>query len=128
MFKFSKASEARLAHVDERLISIARRALEISKVDFGIPEFGGLRTAEQQYELFRDGKSQLDGTNKKSYHQSGKALDVYAYVGGRASWNEYHLSMIACAMLQAAAEFGVKLEWGGLWAHFIDYPHFEIKD
>lgn len=128
MFKFSNSSEQRLSTVDDRLIKIANRAIEISKFDFGIPSSGGLRTPEQQNALHKDGVSQLDGYKKKSYHQTGKALDVYAYVDGRASWDEYHLSMIACAMLQAAAEFGVKLEWGGLWSSFTDYPHFQIKD
>lgn len=128
MFRFSKSSESRMIGLDARLVRVARRALEISKVDFGIPASGGLRTAEQQYELYKDGASQLDGYEKKSCHQTGKALDVYAYVDGHASWEREDLTMVACAMLQAAAELGVQLEWGGLWSSFVDMPHFQIKD
>lgn len=127
-FKFSRNSIERMNGVDKNLRNVAYRALQISKVDFGIPAYGGRRTAEEQKQLFDDGKSQLDGTNKKSYHQTGKALDVYAYVDGKASWEKEHLAMVAAAMLQAASEMGVKLEWGGLWTSFVDMPHFQIPD
>jgi peptidoglycan L-alanyl-D-glutamate endopeptidase CwlK len=126
-FVFSRRSRERMKGVDPRLVEIAEYALTISKVDFGIPEYGGLRTAEQQAKLYADGKSKADGYTRKSYHQTGKALDVYAFVDGKASWNEHHLAMIAAAMLQAASRYGVALEWGGLWRSFIDMPHFQIS-
>ena len=127
MFKFSKRSEQGMEGIDERLIEIAHKALSISKIDFGIPEYGGIRSESEQHKLFVDGKSQLDGRHKKSYHQSGLALDVYAYVEGKASWDTLHMSQIACAFLQAANILGYSLEWGGLWVNFIDMPHFEMK-
>lgn len=127
-FRFSRTSEAYLSTVDERLQAIARRAIQISKVDFGIPEFGGLRTAEEQNVMYSNGSSELDGYDKKSYHQTGKALDIFAYVDGRGSWEREHLSMVACAMLQAANELGYKLKWGGLWVSFVDMPHFQLED
>lgn len=128
IFRFSRTSERYLSTVDERLQAIARRAIQISKIDFGIPEFGGLRTAEEQNVLYSRGSSQLDGYNKRSYHQTGKALDVFAYVDGRASWEREHMAMVACAMLQAANDLGYKLKWGGLWSSFVDMPHFELED
>jgi len=124
--KFSVSSLNVLNGVDMRLKEIAHRALELSRVDFGIPSNGGLRTAEEQNSLYHGGKSQLDGYEKKSYHQTGKALDVYAYFDGKASWDKSHLSMVACAMLQAANELGYNLKWGGHWVNFVDMPHFEI--
>lgn len=128
MFKFSKASEARFIGVNPELVCVCKRALAISKVDFGIPHLGGYRTAEQQNALYEAGKSQLDGYHNESYHQTGNAIDVYAYVDGKASWEPEHLAMVAAAMLQAACEFGVKLEWGGLWHGFVDMPHFQIAE
>ena len=125
-FSFSTTSRARMRGIDERLIRIAERAIVLSKIDFGIPAHGGLRTAEEQAQLYADGKSRADGVNKESYHQSGRALDVYAYVKGEASWDKCHLAMIAAAMMQAASELGIHLEWGGLWRSFQDYPHFQI--
>ena len=79
-YSFSLASERNMSGVDTRLKRIANRALEITKVDFGIPADGGRRTAERQHELFENGKSKADGYHKKSKHQSGRALDFYAYV------------------------------------------------
>jgi len=128
MFKLGKNSLNNLAGVDDRLIDIAEVAIKLSNIDFGIPSTGGLRTEEVQAKLFADGVSKADGVNSKSYHQSGKALDVYAYVDGKASWDKLHLSLIAAAMLQASAQLGYELKWGGLWKSWQDYPHFEIRD
>lgn len=125
MNKFSKSSLAVLNTVNSELQEIANLALEICPIDFGIPSSGGLRTVDEQKLLFNEGKSKCDGTIKKSYHQSGNALDFYAYVDGRASWHKTHLAIIACAFLQAANQLGYELEWGGLWKHFQDMPHVQ---
>jgi peptidoglycan L-alanyl-D-glutamate endopeptidase CwlK len=98
MFKLGTNSINNLAGVDGRLIDIADLAITLSNIDFGIPSTGGLRTEAVQAKLFADGVSKADGVNNKSYHQSGKALDVY------------------------------ELKWGGLWKSWQDMPHFEIKD
>lgn len=127
MFKFSDRSLERMEGIDPRLIEVMKKAIKISKVDFGIPEYGGLRTAEEQFELFQTGKSQKDGYDRKSYHQTGGAVDIYAYVDGAASWDTGHLAMVATAILQAANDLGYNVKWGGLWKKFIDMPHFQIE-
>lgn len=127
MKRFSDASLNRLATVNKKLQEIAHRALELSPVDFGIPAYGGMRSAEEQNHLFHQGKSKCDGYRVKSNHQNGNALDVFAYVNGQASWECEHLALIACAMLQAANELGYNLTWGGLWTSFVDMPHFELS-
>lgn len=126
MFKLSKNSIAFLAGVDHRLIEISDLALQITPIDFGIPVYGGVRTALEQRELFSDGKSRCDGYDKKSKHQSGQAMDFFAYVNGKASWEGYHLAVVAAAHLQAASILGHKLEWGGLWDEFKDLCHVEL--
>ena len=126
--KLSDKSKQRREGVDPRLIEISDLAIQITVVDFDHPADAGLRTAERQKELYDQGLSKCDGTVNKSYHQSGKALDFYAYVDGKASWKTEHLSMVACAFLQAASMLGYKLEWGGLWRGFKDMPHVQIKD
>ena len=128
MFKLGQNSLNNRAGVDPRLIEISDLAISISNIDFGIPSTGGLRTTEDQAALFTSGVSKADGRNNKSYHQSGKALDVYAYVDGKASWEKEHLALIAAAVLQSSAELGYKLSWGGLWTSFCDMPHFQIGD
>jgi peptidoglycan LD-endopeptidase CwlK len=125
--KFSQRSLMRMEGVDPRLREIMNLAINLTKVDFGIPPYGGIRTAKEQSLLFKEGKSKADGYKKLSKHQSGKALDVYAYVDGKASWEEEHLSMVACAVLQAASRLGYALDWGGLWK-WQDMPHFELRE
>jgi len=127
-FKFGANSLNNRAGVDPRLIEISDLAIKLSNIDFGIPNTGGLRTTKDQAALFTAGKSKADGRTNKSYHQTGRAIDVYAYVDGKASWDKLHLSHIATAMLQAAAHLGYKLEWGGLWNSWQDMPHFELGE
>ena len=128
MFKLSNRSKERLTGVDARITEIIKLALSISVIDFGIPEHGGLRDAGTQRLLFQKKVSKCDGIENKSAHQSGLAFDVYAYVDGKASWDRYHLTQVAAAMLQSAAMLGYQLRWGGLFKSFVDMPHFEIRD
>lgn len=128
MFKLGQNSLNNRAGVDPRLIEISDLAIAMSNIDFGIPSTGGLRTTEDQAKLFTSGVSKADGRKNKSYHQTGKALDVYAYVDGKASWEKLHLALIAAVMLQAAAQLGYRLKWGGNWKSWQDMPHFELED
>lgn len=126
MFKLSDSSKERREGVDPRLIEISDLAIQITVVDFGIPGDGGIRTAQRQNRLFLTGRSKADGYDDLSNHQSGEALDFYAYVDGKASWNTEHLAMVAAAFLQAASMLGYRLKWGGLWKNFKDMPHVEL--
>ena len=139
MFSLSRTSKRRREGIDPRLIEISDLAISITLVDFGHPEDAGLRTAARQQQLYKRRKSNCDGYLKQSKHQSGKALDFYAYVNGKASWEHEHLSMVACALLQAASMLGYKVSWGGLWQsdsmykaggvrYGWDMPHIEIID
>ena len=127
MFKLGNRSKERLQGVDKRIIEIIKLALTISVIDFGIPEHGGIRDAATQRSLFKRGVSKCDGIKSKSSHQSGLAFDMFAYVDGRASWDRYHLTQVAAAILQAASMLGYQLEWGGLFKGFTDFPHFQLK-
>jgi|TARA_R110000803_G_scaffold132503_2_gene199704 peptidoglycan L-alanyl-D-glutamate endopeptidase CwlK len=127
-FQLGTNSINNMSGIDERLIAIAELAITLTNIDFGIPSTGGLRSTEDQAKLFTSGVSKADGRTNKSYHQTGKAVDVYAYVDGKASWDKLHLSLIAAAMLQASSQLGFELKWGGLWKSWQDYPHFEIRD
>jgi len=108
---------SRLSGVNPWLISVAERAIEITLIDFGIPQHGGKRSAEEQYQLFLNGVSRADGINDLSKHQPGDALDYYAIdpETGKASWDIGLMGQVACAFYQAAMELGFEIEWGGLW-------------
>ncbi|EKS6733257.1 M15 family metallopeptidase [Enterobacter asburiae] len=120
-FKFSPRSENNLKGVKAQLVAVARRALELSSVDFGITE--GLRTQERQKQLYAEGKSQT----MNSRHLTGEAVDVVAYVGGVTSWDFPLYLQIAEAFKQAAQELKTPIEWGGDWKTLVDGPHFQLK-
>lgn len=126
-FKFSKRSYERLEGVDQRIIWTLEDALKISPIDFGIPEHGGLRTVDVQHSLFIKGLSKCDGRKSKSVHQSGWAVDVFAYVNGKASWKPRHLSMVATSILQCAPGRGLKAEWGGFFRPLKTYPYEDYE-
>ena len=131
MFKFSKRSQERLSGVKPHVKETMELAIKLSSIDFGVPEYGGLRTVEDQAALFTAGKSKCDGRVSKSNHQSGEACDVYAYVDGKASWDLAHLALVAVYVMTAANMLGYKCEWGGTWTkagdlYGWDCPHFNI--
>ena len=132
-FKLSETSKKNRAGVDERLIAISDLAITITLIDFGHGPYSGLRSLDVQQKLFADGKSKADGTRKISNHQRGTALDFYAYIDGKASWEPEHLAMVAAAFLQAASILGHRVSWGGLWPkkegfYGWDMPHIELID
>lgn len=127
-FKLSERSLKRLEGIEPVLIEIVKEAIKESPFDFGIPMFGGLRTAEEQNGLFMKKVSKCDGFNKKSYHQTGKAFDIYAFVNGKPTWSAIYYEPIARHIQKVAKEkFNINLNWGGDWKRFKDLPHFEIK-
>lgn len=149
-FKLSQRSLDNLEGVDDRLVVVVHRAIAITEVDFGVIE--GLRTLERQYELVKKGASKT----MRSKHLEGKAVDLMAYIGPRASWELNLYDEIADAMKLAAREVDLPLRWGGAWninnlclwtgsaeqamqhyidtrrqegrTPFIDGPHFEINE
>jgi peptidoglycan L-alanyl-D-glutamate endopeptidase CwlK len=131
-FKFSKRSLERLKGVDPLMVKLIERSLAKSPIDFGIPEHGGLRTAIEQRLLFNEGLSKADGTKHLSKHQSGKAVDVFAYINGKASWDPVHLAMIAGVVLSEAKEMNLKITWGGSFGSNDfkgwDMPHFQREE
>lgn len=133
-FKLSKRSYDRMKGLDPRLISIVLLAIKRTPIDFGVAWMGGMRTAEEQFELFQQGFSQCDGYEIKSKHQSGKAIDLNVFVGSNIVENKEMLAVIAGVMFSCASELGVKLRWGLDWNmngdirdnKFNDMYHFEL--
>jgi hypothetical protein len=73
-FHFSPSSLSKLEGVDPRLQVLAKEVLRISPIDFAITS--GLRTTEEQYKLYKEGKSKCNGIKNISKHQEGKAIDI----------------------------------------------------
>ena len=72
-FSFSKRSLDNLVGVNEDLVKVVHRALELSEIGFTVVE--GIRTKERQVELVNQGKSKT----MNSYHipnsNGGRAVD-----------------------------------------------------
>ncbi len=83
-----------------------------------------------------DNKSKCDGVLTISNHQTGNALDYYAYINGKASWDKVHLSIIAGVIMSTAkrllkeGKISIKIKWGAEFGsnsfHGWDYPHMEV--
>ena len=148
-YTLSSRSLDKLEGVNEDLVKVVKKAIELTKIDFGV--IYGMRTQEEQQKLFDAGKSQT----MKSKHIEGKAIDLIAYVGTRISWELSLYDDIAEAMKESARENGLAVRWGGSWSvpdirfwngtmeramnsyidscrslgkkPFIDGPHFEVS-
>lgn len=147
-FKLSNRSLGKLEGVDENLVAVVKRAIELTKIDFGVTF--GIRTIEEQEKLFAAGRSQT----MKSKHLEGRAVDLMAYVDGKGCWELNVYDDLCDAMKEAAEELGVAVKWGAAWSEgdictypgtaeeammtyidlrrsqgrrpFIDGPHFEL--
>ena len=126
MFKLGKNSKKNLVRVHIDLCRVVKLALSICEIDFGISE--GDRSKAKQRRMVNKGKS----TTMNSRHIVDKigacyAVDLFAYVDGKASYKPRHMKMIAKAMFKAAIELGVDMEWGGHWSNLNDMPHYQLS-
>lgn len=109
MFRLSQRSLDELKGVDPRLVAVVKRAIQITKVDFGVTE--GLRSLATQKKFVAQGKSKT----MNSKHLTGNAVDLVAYIEGKVSWELNLYDNIADAMKQAATELKLPLRWGAAW-------------
>lgn len=119
----SQRSLDRLQGVNQSLVKVVKRAIEISEYDFMVVE--GLRTIETQKEYVKKGVSKT----MNSFHLTGHAVDLAPLENGAIDWNNKkgQFDSVAKAMKQAAKELNVAIEWGGEWKSFVDKPHFQVK-
>lgn len=141
-YKLSERSLKNLEGVDERLVKIVKRAIEVTEQDFIVIE--GLRTREQMMINYGKGRSVAELAKHgipasyakpkeakvtwlknpfASNHAKGLAVDI---VPAPVRWDDLHkFKLINEAMQAAAKEFGIKLNYGGDWTKK-DYPHWEL--
>lgn len=125
-FSFGARSLKELATVHPTLQELARAALVVSPVDFGVTE--GARSLGRQHKLVAEGKSRT----LKSFHIPksdgfGYAIDVAAYVDGKVNWDFEHYLKIASAFAKVLGDVQERhpkvgktpplprLRWGGSW-------------
>ena len=116
-YALGQRSLQNLSGVHPDLVSVVKRAIEITEQDFSVLQ--GLRSLEQQRINVDKGVSKT----MNSRHLTGHAVDLIPYP---VSWDWEYFYPIADAMKQAAEELGVDIEWGGDWKSFPDGPHFQL--
>ena len=154
MYKLSGRSLNKLEGVHPTMVDTVKRAIELSKVDFGV--IYGVRSLAEQKRLYEAGRSQTM-KSKHLVQEDGysHAVDLMAYDGSDPSWDIVMYDDIADAMKAAAKETGAKIRWGAAWTidniadwerpmqdamnnyidirrksgrtPFIDGPHFELN-
>lgn len=138
-FSLGTRSLQRLTGVDDRLVRVVKRAIQITPVDFTVIE--GKRTLVRQQQLYAQGRTDKSKPivtwTMKSKHIDGLAVDVGPLMpdGSDIDWdNKRAFDLISKAMFDAAKELGVPLRWGADWDKDgkprergeSDSPHFEI--
>lgn len=147
-FTLSERSLSRLNGVNAGLVSVVKRAIQLSDIDFMVIE--GVRTNEQAYINWGKGRTVAQLAAKKvpnpekyakpnenkvtwlsnplaSKHIKGLAVDLAPLKDGVIDWNDIGgFLLVDNAMKQAAKELNVKIQYGGDWAKNKDYPHWEV--
>jgi hypothetical protein len=123
MYTWGNRSLKNINTVNDVLQVLAHKIISRLTYDVGVLNTGGKRTPLQQNEIFKAGNSKCDGYVKKSYHQTGMAIDFVPYVNGKFTWSngKAFLSnakvILECwaEMEEASLTGDYYLHWGGYW-------------
>jgi peptidoglycan L-alanyl-D-glutamate endopeptidase CwlK len=141
--RFSQRSADRLATCHPDLVRLFGEVISLSDCTI----LQGLRTDEEQAELYRQGRTRIDGVTARSKHQArpdgwSHAVDVAPYPiswrtgdpAVRARWIDF-----ARLVFEVAEDLEIPIRWGGDWDQdwdrvsdptadqsFNDWPHWEI--
>lgn len=125
-FKLSSKSLFRLQGVHPDMVRVVKRAITLTKIDFGVTE--GLRNIETQKQYVAEGKSKtMNSMHLPHADGNSFAVDLYCRDDtGKITWKHEWFRWIIQAMMTAAILEGVPIRAGGLWRTFLDSPHFEL--
>lgn len=145
-YRYGSSSLKHIGTVMSPLQTVCHKAIQIANTrkmhcpDFGISR--GFSTPDEQFELFKQGRiktqsgwivndpgkiiTNCDGTGIKSPHQSGRAVDFFAYVDGRANYEDGNIALIATCFMEAADNMCLEYDWGGNFRSISDGAHFEL--
>ncbi len=126
MPEFGKTSRERLNGVNARLRTLCNEVVKLRDCSI----LSGLRTIEEQSELYKSGKSRT----MNSKHLTGNAVDLAPYPIDWGDTKRFHY--FAGIVIGMAHEMGIKIRWGGDWdsdgdsndQKFNDLVHFELVD
>ena len=102
-----------------------------------------------QNELFKKKWSKLDGYNKKSFHQSGFAIDIFLLINGRPDYSDidryWEMKELFFIQFEKMKTLGIfppdsyirsGMDWNrnnirvdrDIKENFMDMPHFELRN
>ena len=128
MYKFSAKSLSKLnnSKVHPKIKILMYEAIKTSPIDFTIIET--VRTIEQQKINVAKGVSKtmkskhIPTSNKSGYCE---AVDIAPYP---IDWkNIKRFILLSQHIKDTARRLEIKIEYGGDWKTFKDYPHYELK-
>lgn len=127
MFKFSKKSLLKLNHsaIHPLIKKLMLEAIKTSPLDFTIIET--VRTIEQQKVNVKKGVSKtMKSRHIPSTNKSGlcEAIDIAPYP---INWKDIKgFIELSKHIKKTALKLGIKIEYGGDWKSFKDYPHYQL--
>ena len=143
MPRFGKISTERLNTCDKDLQILFDEVVK----EFDCIVLCGARSIEEQKRLFKEGRSKIDGINKKSKHNynPSRAVDVAPYFNNvpHVRWKDantfYFFAGYVLGTAEKLYEEGVinhRIRWGGDWdsdknihdQSFNDLVHFELVE
>ena len=115
-----------MTNTDKRILFLRKLATLIDQaslkdIDFIVTSFH--RTAEEQNELFEEGKSKADGYEKKSKQQDWLAVDIVIIEDGNPIWKRTDKYNLIGNLWEENGG-----TWGGSWKSFPDIFHFELGE
>ncbi len=129
---WDSSSNNNIAKIHSKLKPLAFKFINVLDKNHNIKirAYQGLRTFEEQNELYKKGRDDEGKTVDKkkiitnakggqSYHNFGLAIDVVEIKEGKALWKNENWELIG----KVGKECG--FGWGGDWSGFVDKPHFE---
>jgi peptidoglycan L-alanyl-D-glutamate endopeptidase CwlK len=120
-YKFSQSSLKKLNSCDNKLVLLFSEV--IKEMDCSI--ICGTRTRQEQEKAFCSGTSKLHFPNSKHNSFPSRAVDVLPYPFN--GWDDLvQFDELAEVVKRNAHELGIKIQWGGDWSRFGDFPHWEL--
>ena len=127
-FGLSAASLKNMEGVHPDLVALTKRAIELTRIDFGVTE--GVRAFDRQCQLVKEGASNtLHSKHLLQVESSGNghAIDIMAYMNGKGTWVNKYYGPILQAFMTAAIELETQVVFGHLWQDFNDSVHIELN-
>ena len=137
---FSQSSKAKLETCHYKIRLVMEKVIKF----FDVKITCGVRSDEDQAKAFQEGRSKLDGVNKKSKHQAdrtgkSRAIDIAPYPVDYDLRKPHIMKRwyyMGGFVMGVAFSMGINMRWGGDWDSdtlhydqtFNDLPHFELVD